>query len=305
MNQIVDISSEESFQNSFFYNGKQELLYDNNSCFQIVRVNSIEDIIPFTTTDIAYSYRGQSNHEWPLKTSIERFFENRKLLIGKTEIENKILQKYRTEFSIFSQELGYDPNSQKPLDALADIQHYGGPTRLLDFTSSFNTALFFATFNNYKYDSVVYSIRNLMFNTASFDIREMLKGQNFAPGVEESLPPSKNRDKLLNWHSPDRMNKRLKNQNGYFLYPGSVETSFEDALAYSFGTQQIVYKMQQNPILKEIILRSSIIKLIIPKEMNIEILRFLKKSGTTASVLFPDHYGAIQSLYEIDTERIN
>lgn len=303
MIQIVDISSQENFQNCFYYQGKQEFLYDNHNCFQVVRVNSIEDITAFTTTDIAYSYRGQANHEWPLKTSIERFFENRNLSISKTEIENKIFQKYRAEFSIFSKELGYDPNTQKPLDALSDIQHYGGPTRLLDFTSSFNTALFFATFNNFKYDSAVYCIRNLMFNTATHDIREILKGQNFAPGVEESLPPSKDKDKLLKWHSPERMNKRLKNQNGYFLYPGSVEISFEEALAYSFETSDIVYKMQQSPILKEIILRSSIIKLIIPKEMNLEILRYLKKSGTTASILFPDHYGAIQSLYEIDTER--
>jgi hypothetical protein len=200
--------------------------------------------------------------------------------------------------------LGYDPKSQTPLDALADIQHYGGPTRLLDFTSSFNKALFFATFNNYKTDSSVYCLRNLMFNVASFDINDFLKGQPMSQNAKESLPPIKDKNRVLKFHTPERKNRRLQNQNGYFIYPGSVENSFEECLSYTFGNMPIVFNKQSTPDINEIVLRSTIIKVIIPKEMHSDIMRYLKNIGISAFTLYPDYYGAIQSLYEIETDRI-
>ena len=60
MHEIVDFISHDSFSNSFVYKGKQETLYDNSSCFQEVTANSIDELLVFSTTDIAYSYRGQT-----------------------------------------------------------------------------------------------------------------------------------------------------------------------------------------------------------------------------------------------------
>jgi len=110
-------------------NGRKIKLYDKNNCFQEIEIKSIEELMPFLNTQKTYSFRGQSCKDWKLKTTIERFFENRKIIISKKDIEKKILEKYFSESSIFSKELGYDPKTQNKLDALADIQHYGGPTR--------------------------------------------------------------------------------------------------------------------------------------------------------------------------------
>ncbi len=290
-------------KNIFFYHGKEEMLYDSSDSFQEIVIKSIDDLLPFTTTDISYSYRGQSNSEWGLKTTFERFLEERKVTIDKFRIEEKILKKYQSQASIFSHQLGYDPLSQDALDALADIQHHGGPTRLLDFTSSFNVYLFFATFNNFKTNSAVYCLRQVILNEANFDMRKVIMRQPSEPGVLESLPPSKDENKLLHFHVPKRKNERLQRQDGHFICSGSARHSFEESLSYTFGLP-IIFTKQASPNINDVILRSTLIKVIIPKELSGEVQRFLKRSSITASTLFPDYHGAIQSLYEIETDRI-
>lgn len=292
------------FPKSYFFKKEKIQMYDSEKLINQIKINSVEDIIPFINSEFSdmFCYRGQQCSEWKLKSTIERLFEIRKRAISKRSIEEKILRIYRSDFSVFSTALGYDPNMQSVEDAFADIQHYGGPTRLLDWTESFNIALFFATFNNFIFDNAaVFCLNKLHFNASTFDIAFLLKDQPMAPGVKEKLPPERDREKLLHWHSPKRRNNRIINQKGLFIYPGSVEYSFEEALSYSFNSIPIKYYDLSVDETNEAIKRSGLIKLIIPKRIIPDIQKYLKNSGISMRNLFPDFYGAIQSLYEIDT----
>ncbi len=80
-------------------------------------------------------YRGQSDHNWKLVSSLQRL-DTPHL----NDIEKELLRKYKNGLHLHD-------NTQLPEDTLsylAHMQHYGSPTRLMDFTESPIIAAFFA-----------------------------------------------------------------------------------------------------------------------------------------------------------------
>ncbi len=283
--------------NHTYHLGKQIELFTNENALQEIIIESISDLIDFLSIpNNTYSFRGQSNFDWKLQTSFERFIENKNICIAKHHIEEKILKQYKSECSIYSKELGYDPLIQNQFDSLSDIQHYGGQTRLLDWTSSFNIALFFAIFNNDFFDNAsVYCLRNIQFNATKAN--SALKNLGITTDKSEELDEKK----LLHFYIPKRKNPRIIPQNGYFIYPASIDTSFEDALSYMFDDLPLNFINSENSI-KDKLLKSTLIKVKIPRSIIPEIQNYLKNAGISAKTLFPDYHGAIQSLYEIRTD---
>src|SRR5947207_15545092 len=102
-------------------------------------------------------FRGQTSARWDLQTTLERAAIQKNLAFASSVAHAAVLT---------AQALAYLPNREDwiltqfqrrahlvmpapppreaRLDWLAAIQHYGGPTRLLDFTHSFYVATFFA-----------------------------------------------------------------------------------------------------------------------------------------------------------------
>ena len=96
-----------------------------------------------------YLFRGQSQLDWELKTSLERFLElfhqNDKDKYDENArrgLENYLLEEFQRRYHHYSAK---EPEIDKsPIEWWALMQHYGVPTRLLDWTYSFYAALFFA-----------------------------------------------------------------------------------------------------------------------------------------------------------------
>lgn len=76
-----------------------------------------------------FVFRGQVDKDWNIQASLFRDIN-----IAKTE--HKILERYLNKFPEFS--------SQSMVNIFADMQHYGIPTRLIDWTTNPLVALFFA-----------------------------------------------------------------------------------------------------------------------------------------------------------------
>lgn len=85
-------------------------------------------------------YRGQANNTWGLVPSIFRR-DNCDLFV----IEHRTINEYITKFPEFS--------SQPKINVIADMQHYGLPTRLIDWTTNPLVALFFACSDESQNDS--------------------------------------------------------------------------------------------------------------------------------------------------------
>jgi hypothetical protein len=125
---------------------------------------SIYDVVWFSRINFDdYIFRGQFNAEWPLQSSLMRHQDGNYLDINilydrLAQTEEFIVELEKIQKEVFGKRL-----DQKSLLAIA--QHFGFPTPLLDFTTSFKIAAFFATLgaesmkDEDKITGVIYYIR--------------------------------------------------------------------------------------------------------------------------------------------------
>jgi hypothetical protein len=100
-------------------------------------------------------YRGQSNSQWKLVPKIDRLFKNQKLFDTWERKEFFMLEEFKKYSSPFREK---EPKSN--IDWLVLAQHYGLPTRLLDWSTNPLKALYFAVDDLIdKKDGVLYALQ--------------------------------------------------------------------------------------------------------------------------------------------------
>lgn len=134
-------------------------------------------------------YRGQENTNWELKPGINRESFTRNLLNAD---EKTILEAEKHIFKLFkARAMRYMGNhASGEIEKLAIAQHYGLPTRLLDWTTSPLVALFFAVESeNDGVDGCVYVSKRL--TEAPSTLKPFEVDQNYLvipPHVDERIP---------------------------------------------------------------------------------------------------------------------
>ena len=128
--------------------------------------------------DISYGafYRGMSNENYMLKSSLGRLYE-------KNKDKAYILSREKDEFRIFRSYVQQYGNylAFTNLDLLALAQHYGMPTRLLDWTINPLVALYFAVKQDqHDNNAIVYILNTKSFVDDNFAIDDMLGSDKIA-----------------------------------------------------------------------------------------------------------------------------
>jgi hypothetical protein len=280
--------------------------------FATFRASSWEEVKQHFGDLSLWAFRGQSNDAWPLETALYR-----EASLRYDMPKDKWLKSRESwmlyQFSRFAHQFKHDlPKEENKLDWLALIQHYGGPTRLLDFTYSLHIASFFAVESSTT-DAAVWAINLSTLAEANHELLD------FHPEgrIDETRRAhnSKFEELLLQTNEtlaaihvePDKMHERLWTQQGLFLAPTNPNEPFMANLASTFGIDpNTLGEIIESKWTSKLNNRSSfeygkegyiaVVKIIIPKEFHRDILKDLRRVNITAATLFPGLEGFARSL---------
>ncbi|TGK94057.1 FRG domain-containing protein [Leptospira bourretii] len=241
-------------------------------------------------------YRGVADKDWNIQTSIDRVKKGTALL---PYFEYNLLD-YTFRSKKLYKELS-ELDFENYLEVLSFLQHYGAPTRLLDFTRSFYIALFFAfedpsldtnyssifAFNHLKFRTNFYKTLKLQYSEESNEI-DINKYNQFALTNNHEVSFNtffneiliENNFKFILPLEPNFFNQRIFVQQGLFLIQGSIDISFQENLE--------IYDKSE--------LAENILKININRKLISNIILNLAKMGITPYSIYPGIDGFLKDL---------
>ena len=255
-----------------------------------------------------WAFRGQSDESWELSTKFER--EAKKYQCDPFWFKNReyyILHDFQRKAHHYVKNL---PESENYIEWLSLLQHYGGPTRLLDFTYSSYIALFFAV-ETATVDSAIWAVNisKLIRQLSKVGDYDLIKMEKSFEGIVErnnhwaqTVIKNKKNDDIVYMVEPFQQHERISIQQGLFLFPGNIERPFAHNLCsvFEFDFKELSTNNAVNINFSEIskidISDISVIKIIIPFTLHSKALFELYKMNVTAASLFPGLDGFARSL---------
>jgi hypothetical protein len=176
-----------------------------------------------------YIFRGQGDSGWPLKTSLARYFNSNN--VKSDQWRKRELKMY---FLFRSRLLKLCPGlyeNSPPVDILSLMQHFGTPTRMLDFSFSPLVAAYFAL-KDARGNSAIWVIdKEMLQGVQGVSDENAYSGPTHAGGYGVA-----NKNPLASIVQPRTLHVRSAAQSGCFLVPGQISKSFSHSLIHSFVT---------------------------------------------------------------------
>lgn len=253
-----------------------------------------------------FLFRGQEDADWSLSTSIERAADRWNAPISMMPgAERNILAEFKRRAHHF---VRAPPADNKGIEWLALIQHFGGPTRLLDISRSFYVAAFLAM-ENADRDAAVWAFnRKWMLQRCAALLGEALDGtliesNRLALDVCDPLVGTDGTTRAVVPVEPFRMNERLAAQQGGFLFPTSGGHRFADNLAALLdepaGTALLggsTEDFDPGDATLAPVEESTILKVILPREIHTDAIINLEDMNVSSASLFGGLDGFARSL---------
>lgn len=241
----------------------------------------------WTGEDVCY-YRGHSDSGWPLMPSL---FRDRSAPPAGAAAQARRDHFFRMEYNLYfefharARELhGHDLTSW---DVLFAMQHFGAPTRLLDWTETFGVALHFALANRSAgRQPCIWLLNPMRLNKLSWGIEDTLAPKYL--GWDKAEQDYWSYEDLLiegamDWNKPvalypDLTNSRIHAQRGSFTIHGDVHEPLDYFARHA-----------RRPFL---------VRVDVPEGMVPDAEKFLALAGIDHALLFPDLTGLSLSIRE-------
>ena len=261
-----------------------------------------------------FVFRGQGNAEWPLSTSLARMVSNHHPnytdKVVPASYEQRMMDEFKWKYP--SYEKGRIPDDNESIEWLSLMQHYGSPTRMLDFSQSMYVALFMAIDGSFFPTSAIWSINKHVLNEKVILKYNSQKNQKIARRDEIERYIYEEATSAINDHflpqepylyltRPHLANERINRQQGLFIIPSSIEVGFENILKeYYDGDPNLNMDFEslagltaQNSCGQQMV---SVLKIEIPKVLKYEISNLLRQMNITSETMYPGLDGLARSM---------
>lgn len=267
---------------------------------------------------MAFVFRGHGSSKWSMASSLERMvkrFHPNSLVNSANGYEKDMLKEFKWKYPIY--EKNYVPADIEVIEWLSIMQHYGAPTRMVDFSYSLYVALFMAMDSLLENeDSAVWCINHLVCRNLFFKDKEDLQREckdkdemdsciyKEANTVLLDIPNQSKRKytKGIFLVKPHMANERIARQQGLFAIQSDPNSTFEDNLFSIASNKGAIVKP-----FKEIIDYSysshtgkpndfALIKIVIPKQFRWDIFRSLEQMNISAETMYPGVEGLAKSM---------
>ena len=236
-------------------------------------------------------FRGQESEAWDCKTALERCCNGHGVPPRRrADVERDLYREFRRAYHQYSSHV---PAQEAIVEWMALMQHYGAPTRLLDFTYSIYVAAYFAVEKSSPdQDAAIWAVNCVWALKATMARLSSggKKKKDFDRLPKKFLEPTESIVQPLFMQPPYvkvvcpinafLLNERLRIKKGVFLIPGNIEATFMDNLLAMPG-----HKREEN-----------LIKIIIPAKECREMRKRLFDMNITRRSLFPGLEGYAQAL---------
>ena len=191
-------------------------------------------------------FRGQENEKWPLASSAERRLKAS--LPSQNRIPDRLFIEYHEDLLKKCKLKNYDQREQKQLDdleLLADLQHHGAATCLIDFTRNALIALWFACEKS-DADGKVFVV-NIAGEKIFWEITDKDKDKPIRNILEfKTRPALPNQPSFWYW-TPAHLNERITAQHSLFLFglPSSEGLRQEEIIIESARKEQMRKELEE------------------------------------------------------------
>jgi hypothetical protein len=250
----------------------------------------------------SFIFRGHKSSSWLLSSSLEREYGKYAKCQMIEGVEAYSIQYFKKRSHSFEET---NRNSAGLVDLLASMQHYGCPTRLVDFTQSLYIATYFAVNDSFELKE--------SFCVWALNFPVLLHYSNqFSNAIFGSKDTSEQLDNAIHNLSelkelgiiivePEKVSRRMTAQQGVLLAQTNIRNSFESNLHTLMGTEKsptIVNLEELSRINQNIINNVKIIKFEFNEKCIQQVRRELLQMNVTSEILFPDISGMAKSAIE-------
>ncbi len=265
-----------------------------------------------------FIFRGQGNAEWKLSTSLARMVESHHPYYMDKSMpaiyEKEMMDDFQWKYP--SYEKGHIPKPDEAIEWLSLMQHYGAPTRMLDFSNSLYVAMFMAIDGSFSSKSAIWAINKHVLdeklvrkycvenntNVVSGDVRDKYIYDEATTAINRRFNLVK--EKAANYLYATRpllSNERINRQQGLFVIPSSIEMGFEEILK-DYYDASYYGEMKFEDVVRLTVDHNygqqtvSVLKIEIPRTLKYSISNVLKQMNITSETMYPGLDGLARSM---------